>query len=387
MNDMQKGVIMLVKSAITQEALPLPEGFSIAEAYDFIIKHKIMMLAYDGAVRCGISKEKPAMQKLFKLYINGMMQSERQMKAVEEIYSAFDANEIDYLPLKGCNMKALYPKPELRVMGDADILTREDQYEKIRRILKELRFWEGEHYRHQYVWKSPELYLEIHNMPVQEDYERFYSYYGNGWSRALKTGSNRYDYSEEDNFIYTMVHFAKHYLAGGIGIRHAADVFVYLRTFPEMDFGYIENEFEKLGIAEFYKNVIGLMEFWFKNGKADESVETISEFILQSGNWGTIESAAVAAEANEKGKQEKSEFIKAKFILREIFPPLGEMKKRFPVLEKLPFLVLAAWPVRWIESLLFRRKNILKKIRCAGALDDEKVDAHRKNLERAGFRF
>ena len=69
MTETQKGVITLIKSAITGEKYPLPKGFNIDEAYKFIMKHKIMMLAYEGAVRCGISKNEPTMQKLFQHFI------------------------------------------------------------------------------------------------------------------------------------------------------------------------------------------------------------------------------------------------------------------------------------------------------------------------------
>lgn len=37
---------------------------------------------------------------------------------------AFDAGGIDYMPLKGSILKDLYPRHEMRMMGDADILIR-----------------------------------------------------------------------------------------------------------------------------------------------------------------------------------------------------------------------------------------------------------------------
>ena len=39
-------------------------------------------------------------------------------------FTIAEENGIDYLPLKGYNLKKLYPKPELRTMGDADVLIR-----------------------------------------------------------------------------------------------------------------------------------------------------------------------------------------------------------------------------------------------------------------------
>ena len=160
MTDIQKGVIMLIKSAIDEKAYPLPEGFSIEKALDFIIEHRVMMPAYDGAIRCGIPKNLPAMQKLFKLYISGMIKSEKQLDAVGKIYTAFDENGIDYLPLKGCNMKHLYPKPELRAMGDADILIRERQLSMVSEVLEKTGFEQEDEMDHHSGWYSDSLHSE-----------------------------------------------------------------------------------------------------------------------------------------------------------------------------------------------------------------------------------
>ncbi|MBR4077439.1 MAG: nucleotidyltransferase family protein, partial [Oscillospiraceae bacterium] len=128
MNTIQRGIITLLKSAVTEQPLPLPEGFDLAEAYAVAKRHHMSTLLYDGAIRCGIDRGLPVMQKLFQNYVRLMVISERQMAQVEKIATAFQEAGIDYMPLKGTLMKGRYPKPELRVMGDADILIRLEQY-------------------------------------------------------------------------------------------------------------------------------------------------------------------------------------------------------------------------------------------------------------------
>lgn len=383
MNDMQKGVITLIKSAITEEKLPLPQNFSIAEAYDFIIKHRIMLLAYDGAVRCGISKNEPAMQKLFGFYIQGMMHSEKQMNAVNELYSAFEKNGIDYLPLKGCNMKQLYPKPELRVMGDADILIKREQYEIIKSTVEKLGFCGGEEITHHFVWGCANLHLELHTMPMPRNYKIFYDYYGDGWSRAVKTKTNRFEYSREDSFIFLFVHFAKHYLDGGIGLRHVTDLYVFLKKYPEMDFGYIEEETKKLGLEKFYKNIILLIENWFGEGnKATE--ETVEAFILESGNWGEFESHALANSArNSKGKKIGNE--KLKYIFRTVFPGTEGLDEKYHWAEKSPLLLPFAWAKRGFDVIFFRRERVSRKLRYIETIDAGKVEIYLEKLKKAGF--
>ena len=55
MDTTQQLIITLLKSAVTEEVLPLPEGFSLEEACEMIQKQELATLAYDGAIRCGIS--------------------------------------------------------------------------------------------------------------------------------------------------------------------------------------------------------------------------------------------------------------------------------------------------------------------------------------------
>ena len=64
----QMGILALIKSAVTQTPQSLPEGFELEAAYPQICRHQIPTLAFEGALLCGISKENPAMRKLFQSY-------------------------------------------------------------------------------------------------------------------------------------------------------------------------------------------------------------------------------------------------------------------------------------------------------------------------------
>ena len=162
MNTTQQGIILLLKSAITGEKLPLPEAFDLEAALTEINRHKIHTLAFQGGINCGIPRNHPAMQQLFQKYCHAMLVSEGQLRELQRIYKAFDKNGIAYMPLKGCNMKSRYPRPELRLMGDADILIRMEQYERIVPIMESLDFvFKGES-DHELIWQSKGLYLELH---------------------------------------------------------------------------------------------------------------------------------------------------------------------------------------------------------------------------------
>lgn len=224
MNDVQRGLALLMKSAITGEACALPETFSMEKASDTIKRHKIATLAYDGAIRCGIERNLPEMQRLFQEYCRIMLHSEGQLRAVTEICRAFDENGIDYMPLKGCNLKRIYPKPELRQMGDADILVRKEQYARIRPILRSMGFEEGMESDHEWAWHRKDLYLELHRRLIPSYNEDYYAYFGDGWRLAKCSQGTRYALSREDEFIFIFTHFAKHFRDGGAGCRYVLDL-------------------------------------------------------------------------------------------------------------------------------------------------------------------
>ena len=157
MNDIQLGVITLIKSAITGDKLTLPDGFSVDEALPVLKKHGIQAMGYIGAVNCGIPKSEPVMQALFQFYCRSAVSSQRQLDKIQQLFAAFEDNGIDYMPLKGTIMKHLYPSHELRPMGDADVLIRVEQYDRIKPIMESLGYTSGEENAHELPWRCPEL--------------------------------------------------------------------------------------------------------------------------------------------------------------------------------------------------------------------------------------
>lgn len=74
------------------------------------------------------------MRALFNYVCHYIYNNEQQDYVSEEVFAAFDKNGIAYMPLKGILLKKLYPCPEMRVMGDLDILIKTEQYTKIKSI-------------------------------------------------------------------------------------------------------------------------------------------------------------------------------------------------------------------------------------------------------------
>ena len=382
MTDFQTGIIALMRCAFTGERTKLPEGFSIDEAEIFSAKQHITTLIYDGAVKCGVSPKEPAMQRMFRRYVQLMLRSEGQMAEVEQICKTFDENGIDYLPLKGCNMKKLYPKPELRYMGDADILIRQEQYDRIRPIMLALGLAEGAEYYHEYHWSNANIHMELHKAFVPSTTHDMYAYWGSGWDKAKNSSGTRYVLSHEDDFLFQFTHFAKHYCGPGIGCRYLLDLWVFLRTHPDLDDAYLERELSKLKLLEFYRNIRRLISVWFEGRETDDRMDFMTEFLFSGSSWGNWKNGQVAKAAKNRptGGQNK-----VALMLEKLFPPLSRMVFDYPILKKAAFLLPVCWLLRIVHVLLFDPANRKKGMYVLKNVSGDTISDYKIHMQYVGL--
>jgi hypothetical protein len=385
MEPKNQGILTLLRSAITGQKLALPAEFDMAAAYSQIKRHQLIPLAYEGAVNCGVDMTQPAMMKLCDGYCQSLMRMTEQLSDVRRVCDAFEAEQIDYMLLKGSKLNALYPKPELRIMADADILIRMEQREAIERIMVSLGFREDVESDHELNWDSDSLHLELHKRLVPSYHEAEFAYFGDGWDRAVKLQGCRYDMKPEDEYVFLFAHFAKHYVDGGIGIRHALDLWVYRRANPDLDSAYIQAELKKLKLDRFHENVVSMLELWFEDGEGNETSEFLGEFIFQSGVWGQVESHYLSQESKDQKNASSFAAGRLKSVLRVIFPSREYAQVRYPVLRKAPFLLPFVWVVIWVRTLLFNRDAIKRRQQEFKTVTDEKLDAYRRSMEFVGL--
>lgn len=387
MNQIQAGILTLIRSAITGQAALLPEDFDIAKLYPTIKKHCMMTLAFEGALLCGVPMDDPTMMTLMEAYGQSFMVSEEQMLAVRSIYAAFDENGIDYMPLKGCNMKPLYPKPELRVMGDADILIRVDQYERIASIMEKLGFRYDKESNHEFVWKSNQLYLELHKCLIPSYNKDYYKYFGDGWRLAARKEGFRHSMTPEDTLVYQFTHFAKHYRDGGIGCLHVADLWVFLRSYPALDEQLVRRELAKLQLADFYDNMRKLIAVWFEDGEEDECSKFITDFIFKSGIWGSYENSILSKETRHVKAAGSIAGGRVRSFWFSLFPGREAMREQYPVLEKHPYLLPFLWPVRLFHIILFRRDKIAARKNKWKISSADNIQSYQQALNYVGLDF
>lgn len=368
MNTTQQGVITLLKSAVLQQALPLPEGFDLELAYKNLIKHHMSSTIFEGALLCGISQELPIMQYLLQCSCKALQISERQVRMTKRISTAFEENGLDYMLLKGCKMKSLYPKPELRMMGDVDILVRMEQYDRVRCVMESLGLREGDVTDHELHWEGRNLMVELHSKLIPSYNKDFYAYFGDGWTLAQKGQGSRYYMTAEDEMVFLFTHFAKHYRDGGIGCRYVLDLWVFLRANPELNDEKVRQELKKMQLLEFYDNIRRLIDVWFADAPSDEKTDYITDFIFNSGSWGTSESKTASIGVRDQAHQKGSLRAKAVYFVRHAFPSAQMLRDKYTILKKAPWMLPFVWIYRPFYKLLVKEERT-------------SVDRHRENLK------
>lgn len=389
MNAQQTGILLLIKSAISGEKYSLPKDFDFELAVQTATKHQILALIYYGALNCGLSQDLTVMQKLFMDTCRLVTISEQQMYAINEIFVHFDENKIDYMPLKGTLLKKMYPKSEMRIMGDADILIRTEQYDKIIPVMQNLGFTERLESDHEFVWDKRGVHIELHKRLIPSYNKDYYSYFGDGWrlGNPISDGNTRYAMTAEDEMIYLFTHYAKHYRDAGIGIKHIVDLWVYRNSVKELNNEYIFEELRKLQLDVFYKNTMRTLDVWFEDVEPDDVTEFITNIIFNSGVYGTHE-AHLLSDAVKVSKQTgTAKKTRAKKIIQFIFLPYKSMCQKYPVLKKAAILLPVMWVVRWFNVLFFKRENIKKSNEDLKIMSAEKIDDYQKALNFVGLDF
>ena len=319
-------------------------------------KHSILNFVYYG-VDCLPPEHKPddvQCNLLEQNLFSSVVQNNNQIEGVKELFNAFEEEGVYALAVKGICAQNHYPETELRTMGDIDILYQPQQHTKVKKVMKQLGYDQSvEGRKHDCYYRRPYLAVEMHRDLVEID-SVYTSYYETIWERVKPKESCQYVYEMtlEDEYVYTLVHLARHFQNGGIGIRFVMDVYVYNRL-EDMDWKYVESELKKLHLWEFYGNISKLAELWFGEMEMPlqddkELLDKLSSYVISNGTFGTQRNAAAVSVA-EKGKISS--------LWKEVFPNLKNMQSMFSWLNKWPILLPYAWMLRGVRSVASKRRR------------------------------
>ena len=381
----QQDVLHLIQAAISQDSMPLSAEFSLEAVLPLLRVHNITSMCYYGAAHCGVDKNLQEMKDLRTGCYKCVLNNARQDQIAAQISQTFEENHIDYMPLKGILLKNLYPSPEMRVMGDLDILIRLDQYQKITELFEGLNYRFCHETDHELVWDCNGVQVELHKCLMPSYNKDHYAYFGDGWKLAKCQEGYRFSMTDEDQFIYLFTHYAKHYRDGGIGIKQTVDLYLYQLKKPNLDKEFIRQELKTLYLCDFYDNICRTLQTWFENAPQDATTRLITDTIFQSGVFGEHEAHILSG--GVRTLSTTNENVRHNRWRKAIFLPYASMCKRYKVLRYIPIALPFFWIARWVEAVLFKRKNIRQTLEDISLLEQDKVREHQAMMESIGLAF
>lgn len=295
-------------------------------------------------------------EKLMAIRKNLLLDMER-----ENILSHLEKIGCWYMPLKGVFLQELYPRAGMRQMSDNDILIDPAFRMAVAEFMLD-RGYEADHigmYIHDEFLKKPVYNFEIHVELLSKQDGFWAEYYRQVKDRLIKDEQNSFGYhfTDEDFYLFMTVHAAKHYGGKGNGIRSLMDAFVYSQQKGSaLDRQYIDLELATLSLTEYEQAIVQLADKLFGPGqplsKEEEALFLYHVSCGTYGNWSTRIDNALKSIAGEK--ERITFWVKVKYSLRRLFPPVEFYQRYAPLAYRykvlIPFVAIYRMTSRMIFS-------------------------------------
>lgn len=383
MQKLYRDFFSVIKAALTDEPVALTSDIDYEKLFILSKKCNVVPLVCHGLYKAFGNFDQLAIFKKYTFYM--IARDQNLMNCLKKIESIFADNGIDYMLLKGASIKHLYPTSECRLMGDADILIKEAQYNTIKELMPQLGLVNKGESDHEHIWAAQGgIVIELHKRLIPSYNDDYYAYYRNPWKKASFKNNHRFSMTKEDEYIYLFTHLTKHYRDGSAMFRPLIDMWLFKNKHTLLNMEYIRKELEKLELTEFHNNIWNTLDVWFNNKEETELTAFITEQIFEVDRKARLD-AANAARISARSDSVAS--AKAKTIKNLIFLPMETMKKKFPVLEKFPFLLPIMWIVRWIDAIFHKKNSIAHETNRLNKMDNEIVDAYNNDLNKVGLKY
>ena len=284
-----------------------------------------------------------------------------QEKAVCALAAALEAAHIDYMPLKGAVLRALYANPEWRVGRDVDVLVRANDFEKARRVavgaLSPIKVTEGGHD----VGLELEggVRIELH-FSLFTGNERFGSLLADPFETACGEG-HCYRMSPAALYAYHVAHMAKHFRGGGCGIRAFLDLFLLQKNMTAEELTAARALLVEARLTGFETVISRQSAVFFGGAEGDADTERLASFVAANHAFGSFRSQAANAVKRTNGKRKRT-----RGVLSRAFPPYRAMCYLYPVLRRWPILLPFCWLLRGLR--MFSKKDRARFAAATGAM-------------------
>ncbi|MBQ6626226.1 MAG: nucleotidyltransferase family protein [Ruminococcus sp.] len=367
----------VLNAAINNREFDVKSPISLSEyveLFNLAEKHKLLPLIFDKLYatypydKSNLNEVKSRVRFLFYRQIE-------KTECILSLYKDFEAENISPMIFKGIVCSFVYPKPDLRISSDEDILVSDGDFQTCVKVLNDNGFLPDDTVNncedHLTFRNDQQLNIELHKKLFVHD-ESFYKSYNDLFSNVYDNGVliniNSVDirtFNYTENLLYLILHSLKHFTSSGVGIRQFCDIILFsgkYEDYIDWDKLYsgcvsVNAQYYAAAIFKIGKNYLCKDIERFQSNKNWSKIEIdetlLLDDVLSSGIYGRASDAHILSGAfsfsmlrNEKNG-----------ILKTIFHSRKNLTERYSYAKKYPVLLPVAWIHRILVQLLGKERH------------------------------
>lgn len=352
-----------------------PREVDFAKLFVLGLQHEVLALLYEQIGRFpGFPDDLQAQWKKYAIRINAIqaIKSDRFVR----LYQRFLQADLRVLVLKGIVCRSLYPKPDNRPSNDEDLYVRKEDGARAEQIMVEDGFQVANRSAEVTTLLDPAsgLSIELHTTLFSEKSQAYGSYqqfFADAFAHLAVhriMGCDVYSLSHAQHMLFLIMHFVKHFLHGGVGIRQVLDIIMYAERFgPEIDWDHLYAVLDEEHVLTLCENVFAIA--------VDHLGFDVSRITLPQGidlaalDYAELLDDIVAAGLFGKSSKEREHsstitlnaVADGKRSLRKsLFPGVSDLAGRYPYLNAHPWMLPRAWGNRILNYVLDRDQGSAK---------------------------
>lgn len=365
----QKMLIDILSSAIRdQEPREINcNAIDLKSVYKEAQLHAVQPLLYPILYKFDIGQysDKDFLLECKKSVLLSAVRQVQHIYQMSKVLDFFNKAGIPVIILKGLILRELYPKPELRTMGDADILIHKEDMDKARNLLFKMGYHE-ESASSKHIAFSHKKYLSVEVHWTLVDSEKFKSalqFDMAAWKNAepyVIGGIPSLILSKEDELLHICLHMAGHLMSTGFGLRQLCDFVLLIEDKKRTtNWNILIENIKNYGLEDFFIVLLKVCNKLF-NLSIPEALQSLHlrEFncidelvydILEGGVFGKAEINRTCASLVLRYTRGKKRDSKLKIYVSLLFPDSNKISSKYSYGHKYPLLL----PIAWLHRLAY----------------------------------
>jgi hypothetical protein len=405
----QQVLIKLLSSAIRGRKPQNIETMDVnwTTVYKEARKHDVHTLLYSVLkdMEPGLGPNEELLREWQKSTLLAAVYQYQHIEQASRVLDAFNKEGILVIALKGLVLRDLYPQPELRTMGDADVLIHKEDLEAAKNLLAGLGYEEeGCSAKHIHFSHKDYPMLEVHWTLVDSKKFKTAGWFDKAvWESAVTHSLcevSTLALSTENELLHLCLHMAGHIMSGGFGLRQLCDFMLLIEARKQaISWNSFIEKAHNCGLKSFVYIILEACRQLFDlelPEALDKSIIVnnayVDELIYDILDGGVFGKSSMDREAGNifiqyllgEGAGYSHSLLKRYRLL--LLPPSHKMPNKYEYARRCPLLLPAAWMHRLIY-IVFRKDYSLeyKKLFLSPKATAPVLDRRSKLLQKLGL--